>query len=296
MTVQQQAFRIRCGDSTLFGVAHLPPQPSPRGLVVVTGGPQYRVGSHRQFVLLARHLAAQGIPVLRFDYRGMGDSEGAPRTFEQAGEDVHSAVDYFFQLMPEMKELVLWGLCDGATAAAFHAARDPRVHGLVMLNPWVRTGQGAARTVLRYYYFQRVLEREFWSKLMAGALGWRRTLTEVMRLGAQAAGSGVAVRGIGAPQRTGSASVQVRGIAGDLPQRLYSALHSYSGRILIILSGADLTAREFATLASGSPQWRRLLAHPRVRQAHIPEANHTFGRAAWRDQVSALCAEWIASW
>jgi uncharacterized protein len=37
----------------------------------------YRVGPHRQFLLLARDWAADGIPVMRFDYQGQGDSEGA---------------------------------------------------------------------------------------------------------------------------------------------------------------------------------------------------------------------------
>lgn len=57
----------------------------PLGLLMVVGGPQYRVGSHRQFVLLARDLAAAGIPVFPFDYRGMGDSTGQARDFEGIG-------------------------------------------------------------------------------------------------------------------------------------------------------------------------------------------------------------------
>ena len=43
-----------------------------RGMLIVVGGPQYRAGSHRQFTLLARDVAATGVPTMRFDYRGMG--------------------------------------------------------------------------------------------------------------------------------------------------------------------------------------------------------------------------------
>ncbi len=50
------------------------------GVAIIVGGPQYRAGSHRQFILLARRLAHAGIPALRFDYRGMGDSPGAMRS------------------------------------------------------------------------------------------------------------------------------------------------------------------------------------------------------------------------
>jgi len=48
------------------------------------------VGSHRQFVQLARRLAKQGYPTLRFDYRGMGDSEGVYRSFENVGPDLQT--------------------------------------------------------------------------------------------------------------------------------------------------------------------------------------------------------------
>ena len=65
-----------CQDCRLYGVLHRPRSRGRSGVLIVVGGPQYRVGSHRQFVLLARFLAGRSIPVLRFDYRGMGDSEG----------------------------------------------------------------------------------------------------------------------------------------------------------------------------------------------------------------------------
>ncbi|MBA5687294.1 hydrolase 1, exosortase A system-associated [Rugamonas apoptosis] len=277
MNAGPQVVRIPCGGDWLIGVLHLPPTPRPRGVLIVTGGPQYRVGSHRQFVLLARSLCAHNIPVLRFDFRGMGDSEGDPRTFEQVDEDVAAAIAHFFQTVPALRELVLWGLCDGATAAAFHACDDQRVRGLVMLNPWVRSARGEARATLRYYYLARLREAEFWRKLAAGTLGLvqvMRSLRQVVRL----------ARGTGA------------GGPGDLPQRLYRALQAFRGQVLIILSGADLTGHEFAGLPRDHAHWRTLLAGPRIRQVTLPLANHTFARAAWRDEVAALCADWIASW
>jgi len=65
-----------CEDISLVGVLHAPEAAPSLGFVFVVGGPQYRVGSHRQFVLLARDLASHGAAVLRFDCRGMGDSGG----------------------------------------------------------------------------------------------------------------------------------------------------------------------------------------------------------------------------
>lgn len=280
MILQQRAAHFLCRQCWLVGVLHLPAHPLPRGVLIVTGGPQYRVGSHRQFVLLARHLAEAGIPVMRFDYRGMGDSEGEARDFEQVGDDLQAAIRHFFHAVPGLKELVLWGLCDGATAAAFHAASDSRICGLVMLNPWVRTEQGMARATLRHYYIERLREPEFWRKLATGRVG----VGQAMRSLGQVA---LAARAPASACADGSAS---------LPQRLHAALAAFRGRILIVLSGADLTAREFASLQNDHAQWRALLAAPRVRQVTLPDANHTFARKAWRDEVAATCADWIASW
>lgn len=72
MNVQEHALAFACNDSWLYGILSIPENTSSRGVLVVVGGPQYRAGSHRQFTLLARDLAAYGVPVLRFDCRGMG--------------------------------------------------------------------------------------------------------------------------------------------------------------------------------------------------------------------------------
>jgi exosortase A-associated hydrolase 1 len=276
MSVSQQALLFKCRDCWLVGVLHLPARPAPRGVLIVTGGPQYRVGSHRQFVLLARHLADAGIPVLRFDYRGMGDSEGEARAFTGIDDDLRAAIKQFFHELPAMNDIVLWGLCDGATAAAFHAPRDVRVTGLVLLNPWVRTEQGLAQATITHYYLKRIFEREFWRKLASGGLNPRDSLRSLLALSVAAAKPG--------------------GGDAELPELLRRSLARFPGRILVILSGADLGAREFSVLREQHAEWRALLAEERVRQAVVAQANHTFGRQVWRDKVAALCTDWITSW
>lgn len=278
MNVEQQALLFKCHDCWLVGVLHRPAQPSTRGLLIVTGGPQYRVGSHRQFVLLARHLADAGVPVLRFDYRGMGDSGGAMRGFDDIDDDLRAAIGQFFLELPAMTDVVLWGLCDGATAAACYAPKDARVSGLVLLNPWVRTEQGLAQATLSHYYVRRLFERAFWRKLASGAFQVRQSVRSLTALAAAAGGR--------AEVDTG----------GGLPARLRRALSAFRGRVLIILSGADLGAREFSALGERDAEWRALLAEPRVRQATVAQANHTFGRKVWRDDVVTLCTGWIGSW
>jgi len=285
ITAAERPVVFGCEGDALLAILH--PARAPRGgrgVVVVVGGPQYRVGSHRQFVLLARDLAAAGYPVLRFDYRGLGDSEGSPRDFEAIDADIRAAVDVLCAEVPEVQEVVLWGLCDAASAAAFYGFRDARVAGLVLLNPWVRTGAGEARTQLRHYYRQRLLDPAFWRK--AFALEWNPVRSVGEALGLLARARSRAAHG---------------GTPADgwrqypLPERMRYGLTSFEGRVLLILSGNDLTARQFEDTVQASAEWRRWLASPGIEVQRVEDADHTFSRAVWRDRVAALTRNWLAA-
>ncbi|MCC7596266.1 hydrolase 1, exosortase A system-associated [Janthinobacterium sp. FW305-129] len=261
----------------MVGILSLPAVPGPRGMLIVTGGPQYRVGSHRQFVLLARALAAQGWPVLRFDLRGMGDSEGSARDYRAAGPDIAGALAQFFDAVPSLREVALWGLCDGATAAACHAPRDARVQALVLLNPWVRSSAGLARATLRHYYLPRLLQGSFWRKLAKGGLRLGASLASLRQVAA-------ATQEQTTPDNDAPAPAMLR------------ALTQFQGKVLLILSGDDLGAREWQALLAGDPAWRAVAARAQWTQAQVAGANHTFASAAWRGAVEQRCAQWLQSW
>lgn len=268
-----------CGGDALLGILHGTASPAPqRAVVLVVGGPQYRVGSHRQFVLLARDLAAAGVPVLRFDYRGMGDSEGELRDFADVGRDIAAAMDALQQSLPSVTEVVLWGLCDAASAIAFYAWRDPRVTGLVLVNPWVRTQAGEARAVLRHYYLKRLMTADFWRKLLRGGLRLGRSMREIRDLRRQS--------------RSGDADGLPEG--SDLPARMLHGLQRFDGRVLLVLSGNDLVAREFVDHARQAAGWNDWLRSQQVTRQDLVEADHTFSRHAWRGQVSTWTKEWLA--
>jgi uncharacterized protein len=275
MSSREEPLVFSCGGEALVGVLALPEQPTSRGVLIVVGGPQYRTGSHRQYTLLARALAGEGIASLRFDYRGLGDSGGAYRSFEHAGEDIRTAIDRFLERLPGVREVVIWGLCGAACAALFHAQHDPRVGGLVLANPWVHTEQGMARAQLKHYYGARLFQRGFWQKLLHGELDLRRTFSELIGALARAAGSKKEIEN------------------EPLPQRMEDALSRFPGRVLLLLSGNDLTAQEFKDAVARSGRWQSLLEAPRVTRYEIPEANHTFGRREWRDQVARWTADWV---
>ena len=264
-------------QARMVGILSLPAAPGPRGILIVTGGPQYRVGSHRQFVLLARALAAQGWPVLRFDLRGMGDSEGSARDYRAAGPDIAGALAQFFDAVPTLREVALWGLCDGATAAACHAPRDARVNALILLNPWVRSSAGLARATLRHYYLPRLLQGAFWRKLTSGGVQLGASLASLRQVAA-------------ATQAPVTQEDEAPAPA------LLRALTQFQGKVLLILSGDDLGAREWQTLLDGDGAWRAVAASAQWTQAQVDGANHTFASAAWRGEVEQLCARWLQSW
>jgi exosortase A-associated hydrolase 1 len=273
------ALLFDCDGEQLCGVLHSPDRPTSTGLLLVVGGPQYRVGSHRQFVLLARALCAAGIPVFRFDYRGMGDSSGDARDFERIGDDIAAASSSFFEHQSGLSRIVLWGLCDAATASAFYAAStlDGRIIGQVAVNPWVRTTEGEAEAFIRHYYLQRLLSREFWRKLLALNLDVRGALKDFV---------GKLLQSRRQPR------LAEEGDLRPLPERLFTAQTGYPGETLVILSGQDLTAREYEARVAERPNWQAWLASDEVTLRRLAEADHTFSRAAWRDQV----AEWTRDW
>ena len=280
MPYEERALSFDCGGAALVGIASVPAAPCTRGVLIVVGGPQYRVGSHRQFALLARDLAAHGIAAMRFDYRGMGDSDGDERDFETIQDDIRAALDAFIAAVPGLTDVVLWGLCDGASAAAMYAPGDARVRGLVLLNPWVRTDDGVARTTLKHHYRDRLRSAEFWRKLARGRFDYAGSLASMLKL-----------------VRTAFAG---RAAADDapaaLPERMRRGLHAFGGHTLLVIGGADLTGREFCDVAGSTPAWKRLAGAPHVAWRRLEEADHTFSRRAWRDQVATWTAEWVASW
>jgi uncharacterized protein len=278
MNFTERATTFACDGMDLVGVLAVPASSSERGVLIIVGGPQYRAGSHRQLVLLSRDLAASGVPVLRFDNRGMGDSDGDMRTFEAIDDDLRAAIDAFFEQVPSLREVVLWGLCGAASAALLYAHRDSRVCGLFLANPWVRTTDGMARTMVRQYYLPRLLDRDLWRRLLQGRLNVGRSVRDLVVSSLQA-------------------MRPARGTATEsFPLRMADGLTRFRGKVLIYISGNDFTAREFEEMCRTSPVWQRALERPDLEWRKLPEANHTFSIQAWRDQVSRWTREWVTSW
>lgn len=287
MTYTEETTLFDCNGNTLLGILARPESPAQTAVVVIVGGPQYRAGSHRQFVLLSRALAAAGVAVLRFDYRGMGDSSGTQRDFEGISADIAAAIDTLQQLLPNVKHIALWGLCDAAAAALLycHDTQDPRVTGLCLLNPWVRSEASLARTQVKHYYLQRLQQKEFWLKLLRGGVATQALGGLLQNI--RTAFGGACVHASNTSQATTPSK--------PFQQRMAMAWHQFPGQILLILSGDDYTAKEFQEFTSIDPLWENYLGHARLTRHEVPGVDHTFSGAVSRQQAEHITREWVAA-
>ncbi len=159
----------------LFGILAEPTESHPAGpcLVMLNAGATRHVGPNRMWVEICRHWAAQGIPTLRLDLEGIGDSDGdAARitrlypsvmyTHVRTGQAL-AAVDVLEQ-RGVGNRFILAGLCSGGFWS-FHAAdRDERVSAAFLINP-------------RMLFWDRLIEPERDTRMkVLRTSGWPRVL------------------------------------------------------------------------------------------------------------------------
>ncbi|MET1110550.1 MAG: hydrolase 1, exosortase A system-associated [Allosphingosinicella sp.] len=147
------------------------------GLLLVTGGTQTRIGSHRMYERLAAALAGAGWPCLRYDRRGVGDSEGEDPDFKASGPDLAAAAAAFRREQPQLKRLLGFGLCDGASTLALHG-EAAGLDGYVLVNPWfveAEAGEPPAAAI-KSRYKEQLLSLEGWKRLLSGSISYRKVL------------------------------------------------------------------------------------------------------------------------
>jgi exosortase A-associated hydrolase 1 len=210
---------------------------------------------------------------MRFDVRGMGDSEGGARSFEDIGEDIAAAAAVF-RVEAGVDRCVLWGLCDAATAAIMFAPSDPSIAGVVALNPWARTASTQASARLQHYYGARLLSLRFWRRLLAGDVALPAAISGASRTLAAA--------------RSGEGNEE-----HDFLGRLQASWAAFARPVLLILAERDQTAREFEVWAGRTSERRALLHGPLSVVASIADADHTFSCQAWRDLVDSATLAWL---
>ena len=267
--MRESVLSFDCEGDSLLGILAEPDGTAAlTALLIIVGGPQYRAGSHRQFTLLARELAQRGFVSLRFDYRGMGDSAGDARDFRDTQADIGAALDALLKARPNVRQVMLWGLCDGASAALMYldSTADPRVGGITLLNPWVRSTATAARAEVKHYYLRKLTQPAFWRKLLGGGVALKGLQEFLAKL----------------------LTARSKDTGPDFVGRMARGWRARHLPCTVILSGDDLVAREFSDRVAQDARWRGALQQPGVALHELADADHTFSSLPQQAKVAEI--------
>ncbi len=210
-----------CQGSTL--AATLDDAAGSCGLLLVSGGNELRSGAFSGQAQLAARLAAAGHPVLRFDRRGVGDSEGENAGFRGSGADIAAALAAFRTACPQLLHVTAWGNCDAASALMLNGGAG--CDGLVLSNPWSFEDDAPADAMppaaIRARYAEKLTNPRELLRLVSGGVSIGKLASGVVR----------ALRPPPPPT--------------SLLQDMRSGITGFSGPIRLLLAGRDRTAQAF---------------------------------------------------
>jgi alpha/beta superfamily hydrolase len=182
------------GREHVFGILTYPARTAVEGVaaVLLTGGGLIP-GSHRNgmWVALARSLAAQGIPALRFDYRGVGESTGiVPELWldRPFTDDLVGAARWLRER--GMTRLALAGSCFGARTILGASEQLEDLAGAVLLSVPLRGHREREYAATRFAqeltladYMRRAARLRVIRRLLDGR--WRAAYMRVLKVKAR---------------------------------------------------------------------------------------------------------------
>lgn len=243
-------------------MATLDPASGSSGLLIVSGGNEIRCGAHRGMALLAAELAATGVPVFRYDRRGIGDSTGTNGGFLSASTDLQAATAAFREAMPQVTRIVGFGNCDAASTLALFG-RDAGIDEVVLANPWVIDPKDdlPPAAAIRQRYAERMRQPSEWRRLIRGQIDYTQLRRGLMK---------------------------IWGTADEpLAATVIDAIASWGDHARIVLAEGDATAIAFTHAA------RR--AGRRFATVAIETDSHSFARASDAAALLRIIAELLAS-
>ena len=237
-----------CGPDTLVGTLDRDAVIGSTGLLLVSGGREIRSGSWGGQAQMAARLAAAGVPVFRYDRRGVGQSEGSDPGFQHTHDDIAAALSAFRAALPGLRRIVAFGNCDAAAALMLHGAALG-LDGLVLANPWTLETEEAEApppAALRQRYLAKLANPREVLRLLTGGVNIAKLLRGLRQAAAAPAHSG-------------------------LVAAMSEALARFTGPVTILLAVGDRTAQMFESVWPASD--------PRI-QRHASSGHSFAGEAA----------------
>jgi dienelactone hydrolase len=290
---------------TLHGMLHSPPAGVARSccVLLLSPGIKGRIGPHRLYLKLAERLVPMGFQVLRFDFHGLGDSDGNAE--EDVLADLYNAiqggryVDDTLDAMDWMQSnhgtdrFVGSGLCGGSITALLAAARDRRICALLGIDlPVTLDGGEATRgrfltthqtKQARDQLLQRLVRPWTWSKFLSGHSNYK-VIWRVVRqvFGVRDTGHAVAVSVTPAVDNT-----------NPLAAPAFLGLLRSGRPALLAYSGADRLLSQFRERLE-QPHRRELDACAASYRVHvIADANHILSDPSWVAELQDVAERWL---
>lgn len=259
-------------------IAGLPgDEPPPVVALLTNAGVIPRVGPHRMNVRLARWLAGFGIPSLRFDLSGLGDS-GRPGTtlpaMQQFVADTRAAMDLAGRRFGCQRFLMI-GFCSGGDVAQLVAMEDERLQAILLWDSYVYPDRRAKLRGLLH----RVRRH--------GPVSTAQRLARYLQRTRAAAAEGGGADGAGTPAIFGRTRMPPR--------------DEFGTRIATL---ADRGVEIFFVYSGGEPDFynHRHQFHEmfepygftdRVAYEYLPQADHTLTQPHAQQALAGLVQRWV---
>ena len=287
----------------LFGIVH-EPEPGPvqdLAIILLSPGVKMRVGPQRLYRGMGEEYARLGIRVLRFDFYGLGDSEGELQEGHlrdvynhiEVGRFVDDTLDAmgWMEATYGQRRFILSGLCGGAVTGLL-AGQDPRVAGLLALgitpvlasrsadpSLYMTSGELA---LMRSSYFTKLVSLKAWLRLVSLQSDYKviwRAIVDGMKGGAKTSGE--------------SAATPENDNASPLFPPAFFAMAAAHRPMLLVFGGSDRLESEFQEKFVARHR-QRLAQVPDSYEVHvIPHANHTLSLVEWQAEMLDVSVRWL---
>ena len=270
--------------------------------LLLCSGVKTRVAPHRLYRKLAATFVARGVPVLRVDFAGLGDSEGewpddsldAIYGLTERGhcvDDVRAACDWL-EANCGIRRFIAGGLCGAAVTALHLALQDPRFAALYAIGlPATYLGSGAKpepssheMRMYRMRYLRKLISPSSWLRFLSMKSDYRLML----RMAREALRGGKSPQ----PQKNAPTGGAARDLNPYIPLGLFGMLAT--GRPALVMFGEDDPLRYGFEERFMQAHWSALEQHKSLfSYAVIAGANHILGEPGAVGEANRLTGLWL---